>query len=68
MEQNRSGTVVDRRGDDRTDYPLPDGAGVMPTPRNFPVTGAIPDGSGTADVGSTVDTGRRSPSTHPALR
>jgi hypothetical protein len=62
-----NGTVIDRRGDDRTDYPLPDGAGVMPKPRDFPVTGNIPDGSGSADDHATVDTGRR-PTSHPALR
>jgi hypothetical protein len=57
MEQNRSGTVVDRRGDDRVNYPLP-GGGVMPTPRNFPTEGPIPDGSGTGDTGATQNTER----------
>jgi hypothetical protein len=32
--ENRSGTVVDRRGDDRVNYPLP-GGGTMPAPRKI---------------------------------
>jgi hypothetical protein len=39
----------------------------MPVPRNFPTEAPIPDGSGAADIGSTVDTGRR-PTSHPALQ
>jgi hypothetical protein len=49
------------------DYINPGRTAPMPQPRNFPVTGDIPTGSGTADTGSTVDSGRR-PSSHPALR
>jgi hypothetical protein len=64
--ENRSGTVVDRRGDDRVNYPLP-GGGTMPSPRQFPTEAPIPDGSGSADDHATVDTGRR-PTSHPALQ
>jgi hypothetical protein len=39
----------------------------MPTPRVFPNEGPIPTGSGVADTGATIDTGRR-PSSHPALQ
>jgi hypothetical protein len=50
------------------DYLNPGRTAPMPVPRQFPTEAPTPDGSGTADTGATVDTGRRSPSTHPALR
>jgi hypothetical protein len=66
--QTNNGTVIDRRGNDETNYRLPDGGGVMPVPRVFPTEAPIPTGSGAPDTGATVDTGRRVPSSHPALR
>jgi hypothetical protein len=50
------------------DYINPGRSVPMPVPRNFPTESPIPDGSGSADTGSTQDSGRRSPSSHPALR
>jgi hypothetical protein len=55
------------------DYRVPTGDFIrpatapMPKPRQFPVTGDIPTGSGAGDVGSTQDSGRR-PTSHPALQ
>jgi hypothetical protein len=49
------------------DYLNPGRTAPMPVPRNFPTEAPIPDGSGAADIGSTVDTGRR-PTSHPALQ
>ena len=40
------------------DYANPGRTAPMPQPRNFPVTGAIPDGSGTGDTGATQNTER----------
>ena len=50
-----------------SDYLHPGRTAPMPTPRNFPVTGDIPTGSGVPDAGATVGTGRR-PTSHPALQ
>jgi hypothetical protein len=68
-------TPTDRLNGGPADYKIPTGGyanpgrtAPMPVPRDFPVTGNIPDGSGSADDHATVDTGRRVPSTHPALR
>jgi hypothetical protein len=54
--ENRNGTVVDRRGSDRVDYPLP-GGGVMPVPRQIDDAGTnLVEGGG--DQHSTQDTER----------
>jgi hypothetical protein len=54
--ENRNGTLIDRRGDNRVDYPLP-GGGTMPTPRqvNDAATNIVESG-GTQH--STQDTER----------
>lgn len=66
--QTTNGTRIDRAGDERTDYPLPDGAGRMPQPRKFPTEGPIPAGSGTVTNNATLNSVGRRPTTHPALR
>ena len=54
--ENRSGTVVDYRGNDQTAYPLP-GGGTMPAPRPINDAGTnLVESGGTQH--STTDTER----------
>ena len=60
--ETHNGVVIDRRGDGRTDYPLP-GGGVMPQPRLVNQCGLNAD-QGTASEDATQNTSRNP--THPA--